>query len=85
MSSYLIKPELSSAYPVVSYAKGSYVYDQTGKKYLDGSSGAVTCNIGQGVRDVTEKLKEQLDQVSFVSMEQLPRNNFGSAFIVWFL
>lgn len=31
MSSYLIKPELSSAYPVVSYAKGSYVYDQTGK------------------------------------------------------
>lgn len=147
MSSYLIKPELSSAYPVVSYAKGSYVYDQTGKKYLDGSSGAVTCNIGHGVRDVTEKLKEQLDQVSFayrsqftsepaeqlaallaqelpgdvnwsffvnsgseaietamkiaiqywqekkqtqkvhlfVSMEQLPRNNFGSAFIVWFL
>lgn len=70
MSSYLIKPELSSAYPVVSYAKGSYVYDQTGKKYLDGSSGAVTCNIGHGVRDVTEKLKEQLDQVSFAYRSQ---------------
>ncbi|PTU28869.1 aspartate aminotransferase family protein [Bacillus subtilis] len=70
MSSYLIKPELSSVYPVVGYARGSYVYDQTGKKYLDGSSGAVTCNIGHGVRDVTEKLKEQLDQVSFAYRSQ---------------
>ncbi len=34
MSSYLIKPELSSVYPVVGYARGSYVYDQTGKNIL---------------------------------------------------
>lgn len=29
--------------------------------------------------------KKQTQKSIFVSMEQLPRNNFGSAFIVWFL
>ncbi|MEC1614597.1 aspartate aminotransferase family protein [Bacillus mojavensis] len=70
MSSYLIKPELSAEYPIVSHAKGTYVYDQNGKKYLDGSSGAVTCNIGHGVDEVTEQLKEQLDKVSFAYRSQ---------------
>lgn len=71
MSSYLIKPELSAEYPVVSHAKGTYVYDQNGKKYLDGSSGAVTCNIGHGVDEVTEQLKEQLDKVSLLIARSL--------------
>lgn len=70
MSSYLIKPELNAEYPIVSHAKGTYVYDQNGKKYLDGSSGAVTCNIGHGVDEVTEQLKEQLDKVSFAYRSQ---------------
>ncbi|KXZ18183.1 hypothetical protein AXI59_17000 [Bacillus nakamurai] len=70
MGSYLIKPELDAVYPIVSYGKGSYLYDQEGNKYLDGSSGAVTCNIGHGVDDVTDSLKEQLDSVSFVYRSQ---------------
>ncbi|MCY8855683.1 aspartate aminotransferase family protein [Bacillus atrophaeus] len=70
MKSYLIKPELEADYPVVSRAAGSYLYDQSGKKYLDGSSGAVTCNIGHGVKDITDLLKEQLDTVSFVYRSQ---------------
>lgn len=70
MGSYLIKPELDGNYPSVSHGKGSYVYDQEGNKYLDGASGAVTCNIGHGTEDIIQALKEQLDSVSFVYRSQ---------------
>ncbi|MFN2745700.1 MULTISPECIES: aspartate aminotransferase family protein [Bacillus] len=68
--SFLIKPDLHQSYPVVQYAKGSYIYDQTGKRFLDGCSGAVTCSLGHGVSEVIAPLKEQLDAVSFVYRSQ---------------
>ncbi|MGV7067170.1 aspartate aminotransferase family protein, partial [Bacillus velezensis] len=43
---------------------------QEGNKYLDGASGAVTCNIGHGTEDIIQALKEQLDSVSFVYRSQ---------------
>ncbi|OVE59319.1 hypothetical protein B0E34_05650, partial [Chryseobacterium mucoviscidosis] len=52
------------------YAKGSWIVDHSGKRYLDGCSGAVTCNLGHGVQEVIEPLKEQLDAVSFVYRSQ---------------
>lgn len=61
MSSYLIKLEFSLDYLVVSYVRGLYVYDQIGKRYFDGLLGVVICNIGYGVCDVIEKLKDQFD------------------------
>lgn len=54
MSSYLINLRLSA----VNYQK-VHMY-QTGKRYFEGSSGAVTYNIGHGGRDMTEKLKSSL-------------------------
>lgn len=68
--SFLIKPDLHASYPVVQYAKGSWIVDHSGKRYLDGCSGAVTCNLGHGVQEVIEPLKEQLDAVSFVYRSQ---------------
>ncbi|MCZ0067840.1 aspartate aminotransferase family protein [Bacillus sonorensis] len=68
--SFLIKPDLHGRYPVVHHAKGSCIFDQFGKRYLDGCSGAVTCNLGHGVPEVIAPLKEQLDAVSFVYRSQ---------------
>ncbi|UWS63873.1 aspartate aminotransferase family protein [Bacillus paralicheniformis] len=68
--SFLIKPDLHASYPVVQYAKGSWIVDNSGKRYLDGCSGAVTCNLGHGVQEVIDSLKEQLDSVSFVYRSQ---------------
>lgn len=68
--SFLIKPDLHASYPVVQYAKGSWIVDNSGKRYLDGCSGAVTCNLGHGVQEVIATLKEQLDAVSFVYRSQ---------------
>jgi adenosylmethionine-8-amino-7-oxononanoate aminotransferase len=68
--SYLIKPLVDGDYPVIDYGKGVYLYDQTGKRYLDASSGAVTANIGHGVPEIIEAIHRQAQKVSFVYRSQ---------------
>jgi adenosylmethionine-8-amino-7-oxononanoate aminotransferase len=66
----LIKPMLDTIYPVIDYGKGVYLYDKTGKEYLDASSGAITANIGHGVQEIIEAMHEQAKRVSFVYRSQ---------------
>jgi len=63
--SHVIKSEMSSSLPYISHGKGIYLYDQDGKKYIDGCSGAVTANIGHGVTEVIEAMNKQANKVSF--------------------
>ncbi|MGJ8593082.1 MAG: aminotransferase class III-fold pyridoxal phosphate-dependent enzyme [Aquaticitalea sp.] len=50
----------------VSHAKGSYVYDREGKKYLDFSSQLMNVNIGHGNQRITEAVAKQMQEVSYV-------------------
>ncbi|MGP4079687.1 aspartate aminotransferase family protein [Pseudalkalibacillus sp. R45] len=68
--SHLIKPLLGASYPEVAYGKGIYLYDTEGNRYLDGASGAVTANIGHGVVEIIESMKEQAEKISFVYRSQ---------------
>ncbi|WP_423801287.1 acetylornithine transaminase [Neobacillus sp. SAB-20_R2A] len=43
--------------------KGSYVWDDKGKKYLDFTSGIATCNLGHVPDAIKEKLEEQLQNL----------------------
>lgn len=63
--SYVIKPELEKNYPVISHGKGIYLFDQEGKRYIDGCSGAVTVSIGHAVDEVVEAMYAQAKEVSF--------------------
>lgn len=53
--------------PMVDHAKGVYIVDTDGKRYLDGSGGAMTVSIGHGVDDVVEAMHRQACAVSFVT------------------
>ncbi len=53
--------------PAISHAKGVYLYDYDGKKYLDFSSGLMNVNIGHGNQRVTDAVVKQMQQVSFVT------------------
>ncbi|MGM0835081.1 MAG: aspartate aminotransferase family protein [Bacillota bacterium] len=68
--SYLIKPLLDKNYPIISHGMGVYLFDVNGKKYLDGSSGAVTASIGHHVQAVIDAMTEQAGKVSFVYRSQ---------------
>jgi acetylornithine aminotransferase len=66
-------PEISSVSPLMeNYArfpvaivkgKGSYVWDDQGKKYLDFTSGIAVCNLGHVPDAVKEKVEEQLQSL----------------------
>lgn len=46
--------------------EGIYLWDRDGRMYIDGSSGPICVNIGHGVKEVTDAVKRQMDEVSYV-------------------
>ena len=50
----------------VSHAKGVYLYDYDGKRYLDFSSQLMNVNIGHGHPAVREAVSRQMEEVSYV-------------------
>ncbi|MEM9686402.1 MAG: aminotransferase class III-fold pyridoxal phosphate-dependent enzyme [Bacteroidota bacterium] len=48
------------------YAKGSYIYDRDGKKYLDFSSQLMNVNIGHGNPRITQAVARQMEELSYV-------------------
>jgi adenosylmethionine-8-amino-7-oxononanoate aminotransferase len=51
--------------PVVSHANGIYIWDTQGHRYIDGCSGAITCNIGHNHPTVIQAMSEQLNKIAF--------------------
>jgi len=52
-------------YPRAVRGEGVYLYDEAGKKYLDGSGGAAVTCLGHGHPDVIEAIKAQVDQLAY--------------------
>ena len=47
-------------FPIIERAEGVYLYDHTGKRYIDGSGGSsVVTTIGHGVLEVSQAMAEQ--------------------------
>lgn len=51
----------------VKDAKGVYLYDYDGRRYLDFSSGLMNVNIGHGNQRITDAVVRQMQQVSYVT------------------
>lgn len=68
--SLLIKPMMNEFYPTVSHGDGIYLYDDTGKKYIDGCSGAVTASIGHAIPEIIAAITDQAKKISFVYRSQ---------------
>ncbi|MCI5078060.1 aspartate aminotransferase family protein [Oricola sp.] len=51
--------------PVLDQARGIYMWDVDGKRYLDGSSGAMVCNIGHSNEHVLAAMRMQMEKSTF--------------------
>ncbi len=51
--------------PLLQRANGVHLWDIDGKRYLDGSSGAMVCNIGHGNPRVLEAMRRQMERATF--------------------
>ncbi|MXN63902.1 aminotransferase class III-fold pyridoxal phosphate-dependent enzyme [Stappia sp. GBMRC 2046] len=51
--------------PMLDQARDVYMWDVDGKRYLDGSSGAMVCNIGHSNPHVLEAMRRQMEKSTF--------------------
>jgi len=70
MAGHNIQPLLNKTYVKAKSAQGVYIFDESGKRYLDGSSGAVTCSLGHSHKRMLEFMKQQVDKLQFVYRSQ---------------
>lgn len=79
--SAVVCPDYSKTYPAISHGKGVYLYDESGKAYIDASSGsAAVSNIGHGIPEIAEIIKDQTSKVSI-----LPTHFFSSSVVESYL
>ncbi|WP_426094744.1 aspartate aminotransferase family protein [Flavobacterium sp. DSR2-3-3] len=72
--SMAVCPDMNKVYPKIEYGKGVYIYDQSGKKYLDASSGSsAVSNIGHGRSEIADVIYQQVSKISV-----LPTHAFNS-------
>lgn len=67
--------------PRLARAEGIYLWDVNGKRYLDGSSGAMVSNIGHSNPRVLEAMKRQMDKSTFayrLHFENDPAEDLGA-------
>ncbi len=63
--SWVLHRDLHRRYPVITHGSGINLYDDAGKCYLDGSSGALVANLGHGRHDMAAAMAEQAGQVAY--------------------
>lgn len=51
--------------PIAVRGEGCYLYDSTGKQYLDASGGAAVSCLGHGDQTIIDAVKAQLDQLAY--------------------
>ncbi len=51
--------------PLATRGEGAYLYDKSGKQYLDGSGGAAVSCLGHSDPDVIAAIKAQIDEMAF--------------------
>lgn len=74
MRSRLVQNTIHAALPFIESADGVWLTDTSGKRYIDGCSGAVVTGIGHGNRHVLQAMAEQASRISFTH-----RGAFSSA------
>src|SRR5476651_949388 len=51
--------------PLIDHAQGMHIWDKSGKRYIDVTSGPIAVNIGHGNARVLEAMREQAARVCF--------------------
>lgn len=58
---------LNKNYPVVTHGIGVHLFDREGKKYFDGSGGALVATLGHGNEELARGVFEQMKKVAYAN------------------
>jgi adenosylmethionine-8-amino-7-oxononanoate aminotransferase len=68
----------------VSHGDGIYIYDDEGRRYLDGCSGAVTANLGHANRRIRDAAVRQMERIAFayrLQFENVPARQLAELLV----
>jgi adenosylmethionine-8-amino-7-oxononanoate aminotransferase len=65
LSNVMGKPQ-----PVIVRGDGIYLYDDQGREYIDAAGGAIVVNLGHGLVELAEVLKNQAEKVAYTLRHQ---------------
>ena len=65
--SHVLYRKLTRDYARIARGDGCYLYDDRGRRYLDGCGGAYVVNVGHGVSEIAEALACQARTLAYVS------------------
>jgi len=64
---HVLYRKLAKSFPRIVRGEGCWLYDDTGERYLDASSGALVNNLGHGNAEVAKAIAEQAASLGYVS------------------
>ena len=94
---HFITPEGTKEFPKVIRGEGVYIWDSNGRRLQDGSSGAISVNVGQAHPRVLEAMRDQMGRIIYAHsmrwdndpnerlaarLERLSNWNYGAAFFI---
>ena len=68
--SFVFYRKLNKKFPKAVSSQGSFILDETGKKYFDASGGAVVVNVGHAVPEIADALAGQARVLPYVNGTQ---------------
>jgi adenosylmethionine-8-amino-7-oxononanoate aminotransferase len=69
-NSALFPRNFRKSYPVAMRGEGCWIFDKTGRRYLDASGQAAVVSIGHGVPEIGRAIAEQASQLAFAHTTQ---------------
>lgn len=70
MNDHVFYRNVKKYHPTAERGEGIYIYDTEGKRYIDGSGGAVVVGIGHGVAEITAAMVGQAQKIAFAHGSQ---------------
>lgn len=58
--------KLNHGRPKIAHGQGIYLYDESGKRYLDGSGGPLVVNVGHGRTEIVQAMAEQAQAAAYI-------------------
>jgi adenosylmethionine-8-amino-7-oxononanoate aminotransferase len=65
--SHVFYRKLTRRYPRIVRGEGCYLFDDAGRRYLDGCGGAFVANLGHGVAEIAAAIGEQARTLAYVN------------------
>jgi hypothetical protein len=66
-SSHVFYRKLTRRYPRIVRGEGCYLFDDAGRRYLDGCGGAFVANLGHGVAEIAAAIGDQARTLGYVN------------------